>query len=30
MTDPWGYRWNFWQHVHDYVEPPGGLREIRS
>ena len=30
VTDPWGYRWNFWQHVHDYVEPPGGLREIRS
>jgi uncharacterized glyoxalase superfamily protein PhnB len=30
VTDPWGYRWNFWQHVHDYVEEPGGLREIRS
>ena len=30
VTDPWGYRWDFWQHVHDYVEGPGGLREVRS
>jgi uncharacterized glyoxalase superfamily protein PhnB/uncharacterized protein YndB with AHSA1/START domain len=30
VTDPWGYHWNVWQHVHDYVEGPGGLREIRS
>lgn len=30
VTDPWGYHWDFWQHVHDYVEGPGGLREIRS
>ena len=20
VTDPWGYRWAFWQHVRDYVE----------
>lgn len=26
VTDPWGYRWYFWQQVHDYVESPGGLR----
>ncbi len=30
VTDPWGYHWDFWQHVHDYVEGPGGLHEIRS
>jgi uncharacterized glyoxalase superfamily protein PhnB len=30
VTDPWGYTWSFWQHVHDYVEGPGGLREIRA
>ena len=30
VTDPWGYRWYFWQQVHDYVESPGGLRAIRS
>lgn len=29
VIDPWGYRWNFWQHVHDYEQGPGGLREIR-
>jgi uncharacterized glyoxalase superfamily protein PhnB/uncharacterized protein YndB with AHSA1/START domain len=29
VTDPWGYHWDFWQPVHDYVEGPGGLREIR-
>lgn len=29
VTDPWGYRWNFWQHVQDYVQEPGGLREVR-
>jgi uncharacterized glyoxalase superfamily protein PhnB len=30
VTDPWGYRWDFWQRVHDYVEGPGGLHEIRT
>jgi uncharacterized glyoxalase superfamily protein PhnB len=30
VVDPWCYRWSFWQHVHDYVAGPGGLREIRS
>ena len=30
VTDPWGYRWTFWQQVDDYVETEGGLREIRS
>ena len=30
VTDPWGYHWDFWQPVHDYVEGPGGLHEIRS
>lgn len=30
VTDPWGYHWDFWQRVHDYVEGPGGLHEIRS
>jgi uncharacterized glyoxalase superfamily protein PhnB len=30
VDDPWGYRWLFWQHVHDYVAEPGGLREIRA
>jgi uncharacterized glyoxalase superfamily protein PhnB len=30
VTDPWGYNWDFWQRVHDYVEGPGGLREVRS
>lgn len=30
VTDPWGYRWYFWQRVHDYVQGEGGLREIRS
>lgn len=29
VTDPWGYRWDFWQRVHDYVQGEGGLREIR-
>lgn len=30
VTDPWGYHWDFWQRVHDYVEGPGDLHEIRS
>ncbi|HEX6420626.1 MAG TPA: VOC family protein [Acidimicrobiales bacterium] len=30
VTDPWGYRWSFWQPVHDFVEVEGGLREIRA
>jgi uncharacterized glyoxalase superfamily protein PhnB len=30
VTDPWGYHWDFWQPVHDYVQGPGGLREIRA
>ncbi|HEX6423231.1 MAG TPA: VOC family protein, partial [Acidimicrobiales bacterium] len=30
VTDPWGYRWYFWQRVHDYVQGEGGLREVRS
>jgi hypothetical protein len=29
VTDPWGYRWAFWQHVRDYVEGGGNtLHEI--
>jgi uncharacterized glyoxalase superfamily protein PhnB len=30
VTDPWGYRWDFWQPVHAYEQGEGGLREIRS
>ena len=29
VTDPWGYRWYFWQQVRPFVEEPGGLREQR-
>jgi uncharacterized glyoxalase superfamily protein PhnB/uncharacterized protein YndB with AHSA1/START domain len=29
VTDPWGYRWSFWQQVHAYEEREGGLREVR-
>lgn len=28
VTDPWGYRWDFWERVHAYPETDGGLREI--
>jgi uncharacterized glyoxalase superfamily protein PhnB len=30
VTDPWGYRWDFWQPVHDYEQGEGGLREVRK
>ena len=31
VTDPWGYRWDFWQPVHAYEQQDDdGLREIRS
>ena len=30
VTDPWGYRWDFWQPVHAFEQAEGGLREIRS
>jgi uncharacterized glyoxalase superfamily protein PhnB len=29
VTDPWGYRWSFWQMVRDDVELPDGWTEIR-
>jgi uncharacterized glyoxalase superfamily protein PhnB len=29
VTDPWGYRWTFWQQLRDFEDGTGGLREIR-
>ena len=29
VTDPWGYKWYFWQQVRPYTESEGGLKEVR-
>lgn len=29
VTDPWGYRWVFWQQMHEFPDGLGGLREVR-
>lgn len=30
VSDPWGYRWTFWQQVRDDIELDEGWREIRA
>lgn len=29
-TDPWDYRWSFWQTVSDFVDGTGGLRKVTA